>query len=113
MVETLKHKGVGMGQVSAKTKKRVKDALKGKKMELYRPFIVSVKEVHTQEYRVSAKTAKEAISMVVEGEGEIDESSFEYSHTLPADSWTVREEEEPAKELLKKSSRKVENRHGA
>lgn len=93
MVKTLKHKGVGMGTVSAKTKKRVKDELAGKKMELYRPFIVEVREVHIQKYEVSARTADEAMACIENGEGEIVEGSLEYSHMLDKDTWSAAEKE--------------------
>jgi len=54
-----------------------------------RIFIVNVREVYIQPYRVLAKTAEEAIGLVKEGEGEIMEGSLEYSHTLEPECWTV------------------------
>lgn len=60
-------------------------------------FKVVVREVHTQEYTVEAENKEAAIKVVLDGGGKIDESAFEYSHTLPPNTWTA-EEIEPGKE---------------
>ena len=57
-----------------------------------RDFVIGVREVHTQPYRVRAKSKDEAIDIVREGGGEIIEGALEYSHTLDPDYWTVEKE---------------------
>jgi hypothetical protein len=54
-----------------------------------RIYIVNVREVYIQPYRVVAKSAEEAIRLVEEGDGEIMKDQLEYSHTLGSESWTV------------------------
>ena len=55
-------------------------------------FIVSVREVHVQGYAIEAKNKDDAISRIAhEGEGDILEDRFEYSHTLDPETWTVEE----------------------
>lgn len=54
-------------------------------------FIVYVREVHIQPYRVLAETPKEAIRLVSDGDGEILDCCLEYSHTLDPDTWTLEE----------------------
>jgi|CXWL01.1.fsa_nt_gi hypothetical protein len=56
-------------------------------------FIVNVREVHVQPYLIEAATLDEAITKVEEGEGDILEAGFEYSHTLETDSWDGHEAE--------------------
>jgi hypothetical protein len=56
-------------------------------------FIVSVREVHVQGYQVEAKDAGDAISKVINGEGDLMESYFEYSHTLDPETWIVEKGE--------------------
>lgn len=51
-------------------------------------YIVTVKEVHNQDVEIRAKNEQEAIKKVSEGEGE--ELTLEYSHTLDTDTWTVK-----------------------
>jgi hypothetical protein len=57
-------------------------------------FIVYVREVHVQGYRVDAKDAKEAVAKVENGEGDLLDSHFEYSHTLDSETWTAEKENE-------------------
>lgn len=55
-------------------------------------YIVYVREVHVQGYRVKAENEEQAKDEVREGKGDLLESYFEYSHTLDSDTWTVEEE---------------------
>ena len=55
-------------------------------------FIVGVREVHVQPYRVLAETPEEAVRLVAGGDGDILDADFEYSHSLDTDTWTVKEE---------------------
>jgi hypothetical protein len=55
-------------------------------------FRVCVREVHIQGYVVEAASPDEAIGKVADGEGEMDEGHFEYSHTLDTDYWTAYED---------------------
>ena len=55
-------------------------------------FIVGVREVHVQPYRVMAETPEEAVRLVTGGDGDILDADFEYSHSLDTDTWTVKEE---------------------
>jgi hypothetical protein len=59
-------------------------------------FIVSVREVHIQPYFVEAEDEKDAIKKVEDGEGEIVDADFEYSHSLDSNTWTVEEDKQPA-----------------
>ena len=52
-------------------------------------YEVRVKEVHIQPYFVEAESEQEAIKVVEDGGGEIDESGFEYSCMLDSDEWNV------------------------
>jgi len=52
-------------------------------------FIVSVREVHVQRYGVDAKDAEDAISKVINGEGDL----MGNSHTLDPETWTVEKGE--------------------
>lgn len=54
-------------------------------------FIVNVREVHIQPFRVEAETRQEAIEIVADGGGDLMEGCLEYSHTLDPDTWTVDE----------------------
>ena len=54
-------------------------------------FVVGVREVYVQPYRVVAETPEEAVRLVADGEGDILDADFEYSHTLNPDTWTVEE----------------------
>lgn len=56
-------------------------------------FIVAVREVHVQDYKVEAETKEEAIQKINNCEGEVLEGRMEYSHALESDTWTVSEEE--------------------
>ena len=55
-------------------------------------FIVTMREVYVQSYQIQAISAKEALKLVVDGQGDIMENGFEFSHTLDPDTWTVEEE---------------------
>ncbi len=59
-----------------------------------RCFIVGVREVHVQPYKVWARTPEEAVRIVEDGGGEMIEDGFEYSHTLDSEVWMVEEIEE-------------------
>ena len=52
-------------------------------------FVVLVREVHIQGYKIDAKDAGEAISKVVDGEGDPVGLIPEYSYTLDPETWTV------------------------
>lgn len=54
-------------------------------------FIVNVREVYIQPYKVEAETNEEAIRIVADGGGDLMEDCLEYSHTLDPDTWTVEE----------------------
>ena len=54
-------------------------------------FIVEVREVHVQPFKVEADSKAEAIETVKEGGGEIIENAFKYSHTLDSEYWTAEE----------------------
>jgi hypothetical protein len=56
-------------------------------------FIVSVREVHIQPYYVEAEDERDAIERVMNGEGDIMDCNFEYSHSLDPETWTVETEE--------------------
>jgi len=58
-------------------------------MKTARKWIVAVREVHIQPFLIEAATAKEAIELVADGQGEMLESGFEYSHSLDTDQWTA------------------------
>lgn len=55
-------------------------------------FIVSVREVHVSHRQVEADSPEDAIQRVQDGEDE--EISMEYSHSLETDTWTVVEEKD-------------------
>jgi hypothetical protein len=55
-------------------------------------FLVSVREVHVQQFRVEAETENEALIKVSSGDGECLDNALEYSHSLDTDTWTVEEE---------------------
>ena len=50
-------------------------------------YTVLVREVHISHMEVEADSPEEAIEKVKEGEG--DEATCEYSHTLDDDTWSV------------------------
>lgn len=52
-------------------------------------FVVFMREVYVQGYEVDANDEKEAIEKVRDGDGELLEDHFEYSHTLDSETWTV------------------------
>lgn len=53
------------------------------------PYLVEVREVYVQVYRVVATDPQDAIARLAEGEGKLIENAFEYSHTLDSDTWTA------------------------
>ena len=55
-------------------------------------FRVIRREVHVQGLLVTADDPEQAIGIVREGGGVLDEAHFEYSHTLDPDTWTVEVE---------------------
>jgi hypothetical protein len=57
---------------------------------LMRIYIVLMHEVYTQGYKVRAHSPEEAFSLVFKGQGQLLESLFEYSHTLPSATWLNR-----------------------
>jgi hypothetical protein len=67
-------------------------------------YIVVTKEVFEQPYEVEANSEEEALEKVIDGEGDILDDCFEYSHTLDRDTWTVELVEED-----KKFEEKVKN----
>jgi len=52
-------------------------------------YIVNAKEIWVQGYEVEADSMEEAIEKVKDGEANVAEELFEYSHTLGADVWGV------------------------
>jgi hypothetical protein len=52
-------------------------------------YIVGVREVHIQSFLALAETPKEAVRLVADGEADILDGEFEYSHTLDPETWTV------------------------
>jgi hypothetical protein len=52
-------------------------------------FVVCVREVYIQGYAVDAMDEGEAISKVVDGEGDPVGLLPQYSHTLDPETWTV------------------------
>ena len=57
-------------------------------------FIVSVREVHVQGYKVIADDEESAKDIVRLGGGDLLEERFEYSHTLDSETWTVEIEKD-------------------
>jgi len=60
-------------------------------------YMVEVREVHSQGYYVEADSPERAIEMIEDGEGDIQEAMFDYSHTLDSEDWTVCEDPEKEK----------------
>ena len=57
-------------------------------------FIVEVREVHIQGYEIEAETEEQAKDLIREGNGDLIDGHFEYSHTLDSEFWTVEKKEE-------------------
>lgn len=55
-------------------------------------YLVTVREVYTQAYEVEAENKQDALGKALDGEA-ID-GSFEWSHNLPQDVWTIEELED-------------------
>lgn len=55
-------------------------------------YRVTVREVHHQDFLIKATSADEARKLVYHGDGDIDEGSFVYSHSLDPETWTIEEE---------------------
>lgn len=51
-------------------------------------YRIQVREVWIQGIEVEASNLQEAIEKIKDGDGDIDENDFEYSHTLDPDTWT-------------------------
>lgn len=58
-------------------------------MKKYRVY---VPEVHYQAYLIEAESESEAIDLVADMQGEIQENDFSYSHTLDKDKYKVEVE---------------------
>lgn len=54
-------------------------------------YIVSVREVNIQPYRVKASSADAAVRIVADGGGEFVDNALEFSHRLDRSTWTVEE----------------------
>lgn len=63
--------------------------LRGLIMTRYR---VQIAEVHYQGYIVDAENEKDAIDMIANGEGDMDEGDMSYHTSLPIDKWLIVEE---------------------
>ena len=57
-------------------------------------YIITRREVWTQGVQIEADSKEEAIRKVADGDGEVIESLFEYSHTLDPDTWTLEQVDE-------------------
>jgi hypothetical protein len=57
-------------------------------------FVVEQREVHIQGVLIEAKDEAEAIERVSRAEGEYLDATFEYSHMLDTDTWTIRKPDE-------------------
>lgn len=55
-------------------------------------YIVNVREVHIQPYEVEAISPEDAAQAVADGEGDLIEGGFEYSHTLDRSLWDMTDE---------------------
>lgn len=55
-------------------------------------YLVKTKEVHSQLIRINAKSKKDAIAKVKNGEGQMLENSLDYLYTLDTDEWEVEKE---------------------
>lgn len=74
-------------------------------------FIIGVKELHTQYIKIEADDHIQAVAKVQEGEGE--ELTLEYGHTLDEDDWSVnevKEDEEKEDQEQKKEDEKEQLR---
>jgi len=54
-------------------------------------FTVLVREVWIQPVKVKAKSLRDAVNTVENGEGEFVESGFEFSHSLDSEYWTAED----------------------
>lgn len=61
-------------------------------MSKQKKFTVMVREVHVVTYEVEAEDADAAIDAAT-GCDNGDQLNIEYSHTLPADTWSVEDED--------------------
>lgn len=56
-----------------------------------RKYRVTVREVHTVDHLIEASSPEEAIHLVALDQGTVDEGSYDFSHQLDCDHWTVVE----------------------
>jgi hypothetical protein len=56
---------------------------------IIKKFTVTTKEIYDQSYIVKANNKDDAIKKVKDGDGEIDEASFEYNRIMSSRFWTV------------------------
>jgi hypothetical protein len=56
-------------------------------------YLVLRREVWIQPLEIEAANEKEAVELVADGDGEVIEAGFEYSHTLDPEVWSVEEGE--------------------
>ena len=61
-------------------------------------YRVQIAEVHYQGYMVDAKNEQDAINMVANGEGEMDEGDMSYHTSRPINEWLIVEEPEDENE---------------
>jgi len=54
-------------------------------------YYVRVREVHIQPYMVEADSEEKATQKIRDGEGEMYDAGFEFSHTLDSSLWGVEE----------------------
>jgi hypothetical protein len=57
----------------------------------FKLFNIDVREVWIQSYRVTAQTLEDALESIASGEAEAEDNKSEYSHTLPKDTWEIKE----------------------
>ena len=55
-------------------------------------YFVERKEVWAQNVEIEANSSEEALKLVADGEGDVRDHEFVYSHTLEPDTWNVYEQ---------------------
>ena len=63
-------------------------------------YLVGVREIWVQEYKVIATSEKEAMNLIDSSDPDLIDAKvtnleLEYSHTMGSDTWTVEEEKRP------------------
>lgn len=58
-------------------------------------YIVTRKEVYDQGVEIEARFKEEALRLVADGEGKVNDDLFQYNRTLDTDTWTVEVAERP------------------